>query len=306
MLINHLSKKLILDESLISNLIESATLQYKKYEIDKKDGGKRTIYQPAKEIKTLQRTLLDDFLMNLPVHSSATAYVKGKSTKHNVLPHLRSKYFLKIDFKGFFESITDDDIRNFITDNAEILDKNWQKIDTDNLVKLVCFHKRLTIGSVTSPAIANAICYQLDCEISGLCEAKNIIYTRYADDLFFSSNEENILFELSKHIKSITHKIKYPTNLVINNSKTKHSSRKRKVSITNLTITNDSKISIGHKKKRHIKSLVYQWSSISNEQKNHLKGYLAYIRSVEPGFINLLCEKYGATKIKEIMQFIEK
>ncbi|EGR0790832.1 RNA-directed DNA polymerase, partial [Vibrio vulnificus] len=54
---------------------------------------------------------------------------------------------------------------------------------------------------------------------------------------------------------------------------------------------------------REIRSQIYNWTSLNDEDKKYLSGYLSYVKSVEPEFINALCCKYGAYKIKEIIIF---
>jgi RNA-directed DNA polymerase len=302
MLLDYLSKNLILEREFIELIANTSSRRYKKYEITK-NKKTRTIFHPAKELKTLQRILHDCILSKLPVHSAATAYCQNSTILANAERHKSSKFMLRIDFKNFFESISKDDIVEFITKNQTYLDPSWSDEDTQLLVKIACFHKRLTIGSVTSPIISNAICYELDHKLSQYCLSKNIIYTRYADDLFFSTNSPNILKNTPSVIKKTIREISQPNNLWINYRKTIHMSKKSKMCITGLTITNDQKISIGNKKKREIRSLVYKWNHLDSTKKANLQGYLSYCSSVEPSFINSLYIKYGATHMDLIKKF---
>ena len=76
--------------------------------------------------------------------------------------------------------------------------------------------------------------------------------------------------------------------LNINHDKTIATSKKHKMEITGLVITTDNKISIGRKKKRYIKSLVFKYinKSITAEEYTYLKGYLSFVQSVEVGFLH--------------------
>ena len=305
MLVESLSKTLLLEEIYISTVAKTASRRYKMFLIDKKNGTKkRKIYHPSTELKAIQRMINDDFLEKLPVHPCATAYLKGSNITDNVLPHKNNKYLLRLDFNDFFESISKTDVDAFVDKNFPNYFNGWCAADTKVLSNLVCFNQRLTIGSVTSPSLANILCYELDALIDALCGLNKITYTRYADDMFFSTNEDGLLFSLPKSIKSILKTIKVPKKLRLNNKKTVHSSRKRKMSVTGLIITNDKEISIGRDKKRKTKSSVYNWNNLSVKDKKYLSGYLSYIKSVEPEFINKLCEKYGSTRIVEIMKYI--
>ncbi|QKJ49426.1 RNA-directed DNA polymerase [Proteus vulgaris] len=301
MLIKYLSDNLVLTTAFIHELADTADNRYNKFSIPKKSGGTRVIYQPHKELKLIQRILHDDFLKKIPVHPACTAYSDGSSVKKNAEKHKHSKYLLRLDFVDFFKSITSNDIYYFLSENK--LHSNWVKEDNELFLKLVCFKGRLTMGGVTSPILSNLICYELDIAINELSQSLGVIYSRYADDIYLSTNNPNILFNLPARIIKILRSVKYPKNLILNTKKTVHSSKKRKMIVTGLTITNDNQISIGRKKKREIKTLVYLWKGLTPEKKKYLQGYLSYCSGVEPSFINALCEKFSAKVIQDIQQY---
>jgi RNA-directed DNA polymerase len=86
----------------LEQIIRTAPLRYKVFEIPKRDGSPRIVAQPAREVKAIQRWLVKDLSTILPVHSAATAYQKGTSIKINADRHARSNFILKMDFKNFF------------------------------------------------------------------------------------------------------------------------------------------------------------------------------------------------------------
>lgn len=303
MLLNYLSNNLILTPKFISDIADTASERYNKFSISKENNKNRVIYQPQKELKLLQRVLHDDFLSKITPHSCCTAYRDGASTYKNAIQHKENKYLLRLDFVNFFKSITSNDIFLFLKEHSTNLHTEWSEDDTELFLKIVCYKGRLTMGSVTAPAVSNLVCKSLDYRISELCSAKGITYTRYSDDMYFSTNKENILLSLTSSVIEIIRNIDYPKHLIINSSKTKHSSRKRKMTVTGLVITNDNKISLGRDKKREIRSFVYKWDTLDTQQKKHLQGYLSYCASVEPLFINSLCIKYGAAIISKIQRY---
>ena len=303
MLLNLLSKKLLLDQDFISNLALTASVRYKHYSIPKKNGEQRLIFHPSKELKSLQRVLHEDILSLLPIHKAAFAYRKGINLSAHALNHVEGKYFLRMDFKNFFESIKYKDVERFIDENKHFISKDWVKADTQLLCQIVCYKKSLTIGSVTSPVLTNAICHRLDILIENICHSKDVTYTRYADDLYFSTNVPHILIQIQKSVIKIVSELKLPSSLKINTIKTHHSSKKNRVSVTGLVITHDKKVSIGRDQKRYIRSMVYNWSTIGEKEKKYLTGYLSYCISVEPEFINSLCNKYGSDLIIKIQKY---
>lgn len=306
MLLEHLSEKLLLEKAYILELANTASRRYKQYFIPKRNGGSRSILHPAKELKTLQRVIHEDILTQLPIHKAAHAYRQGLGLRDHASVHSSSHYLLRMDFKNFFESISSDDIEDLFNDKSALISTEWDEEDTLLLRKIVCYKSSLTIGSVTSPAISNVICNELDLIVDRLCFSKGVKYTRYADDLFFSTDKPNILKEIEKSIYILVKELRRPYALKINKSKTHHASRKNKMSVTGLILTNDGQVSIGRDQKRKIRSMVHQWENLNAIDRKYLVGYISFCVSIEPAFINTLCKKYGADVISTIQKFLHK
>lgn len=304
MLLEHLSARLLLTPEYIETVARTASRRYATFEIAKKSGdGTRTVSQPSRELKAIQRVVHDDFLARLPSHPSACAYVKGSTLINHASRHSQGLYLLRLDFRNFFESISKSDVRAFIRSEMPKIEDSWTDSDTSLFSDLVCYKDRLTIGSNTSPLLSNAICYELDSKISLLSVSKELIYTRYSDDLYFSCRKKEVLKDIPNEVRKIIRDLEAPTSLWLNLKKTMHSSHKRRMSVTGLTIANDGKVSIGREKKREIKSLIYEWENLGEKEKKYLAGYLAYCKSVDPHFINQLCVKYGAGVVTSILRF---
>ena len=145
--------------------------------------------------------------------------------------------------------------------------------------------------------------YLFDKSVHEYCEKYQITYTRYADDLTFSTNKKEILFTIPKIINDISHHY-FKGRLRINKLKTKFSSKAHNRHVTGVTITNDKKISIGRDKKRYIKSLVYRYKSkqLSIQEISLLKGLLAFANDIEPLFITTLENKYSVDVIASIFK----
>jgi RNA-directed DNA polymerase len=164
----------------------------------------------------------------------------------------------------------------------------------------------MSIGAPSSPFLSNAILYDFDAEVAAICHERNIEYTRYADDLTFSTNVKGSLLDFPKEIKRILRKTPSP-KLKVNDSKTIFASKKCNRHITGVVVNNSGDLSIGRKKKRYISSLIHKFTLnlLDKNTKNHLKGYLAYINNIEPIFIRRMAEKYGANAIDSIRKFNE-
>lgn len=144
--------------------------------------------------------------------------------------------------------------------------------------------------------------FDFDSQVYEYCKRLGVAYTRYADDLFFSTNKNNVLAQVLLFVETLAFSGDALVNLKVNKKKTQFSSKKRLRRITGLVLTSTNKVSIGREKKRIVKSLVHKFSLGQLDQvgKSNLKGQLAYISSVEPSFIISLKKKYGQDLIENI------
>lgn len=277
-------------------IIATASRRYKVYQIPKRDGKSvRTIAQPAPEVKLLQRILHDKVIQYWPVHETATAYISGQSIANHVRRHVNSKYLLKLDFKNFFPSITAADIRQHAKRHS-----NLGEDDLDIFVNIVAWRNKLdhsfglSIGAPSSPAISNSIMFEFDESISSFCKDKEVTYSRYADDLAFSTTRKDTLKEVEAEVHRLTSVIQSP-KLAINEKKTVNVSKRYGRSLVGLTITPDQKVSLGRERKRDIRAKLYLYGKgyLSGEDVSHLRGLLAYAWSIEPTFILSLADKQG-------------
>lgn len=306
MIISRISKDTGLDIEFINKLVNSADHRYKIYYIDKrskKSHDKRRIAHPSIELKFLQKWIVDNVFDLIPVHESVFSYRKGKSIQTLANLHRRKKYLLRIDFKDFFPSIKGRDIIQFLSNTAESINPALSYNDLKIIKSIVCMNNVLTIGSPSSPAISNMILFDFDKNCYEDLKEKGAIYSRYADDIYISTNKSGILKDIYTDIKR---KIKYMNfpKLYINEEKTVFSSKKNRRIVTGLVLTSDNKISIGRNKKRFIKSLVYRYinGDLDDYELSYLRGYLAYVKSVEPKFLNRLVEKYSKNTILKIQK----
>lgn len=300
------SQYLGLPPFVLINLINTASHRYKVYQIKKRTQGFRTIAQPAKPIKAIQRFLIDEIFSELPVHDTATAYKKGASIKENALRHSSQRFILKMDFSDFFPSIRINDVKMHL---RRWLPDIWTEEEI-NLMARVCLWKpktegalRLSIGAPSSPLLSNSIMFEFDCLINEYCENRGVTYTRYADDLCFSTNHSNILIEVEAKVSQILQQINYP-KLRVNERKTVHASMKKRRFITGIIINNEGNISLGRERKREIRAKIHNASlgKLENLELVKLRGLISYANDIEPEFINKLEQKYG----RELFESIKK
>jgi RNA-directed DNA polymerase len=295
LIIDQMATSLALPAAFLSKIANTGSHRYMEYQIPKRTGGTRTIHHPARELKLIQSWLLQNVLAYLPIHSSATAYKSGHSILGNAAQHVSNKYLLRVDFRNFFPSLKGADV-------AAVIPSKWPRpanvdlteVDIKFIRQIVCRNDALTIGAPTSPCLSNVIMFDFDETWSKFSESRDVKYTRYADDLYFSTNRPDVLrgvLEMLRRSLASNHR---PT-LEINDAKTAFSSRKRRRLAAGLVLTSDRKISIGRHKKRILKSMVMKLThnQLESHQVSSLRGWISYVRSVEPIFITALQRKYN-------------
>lgn len=306
MLIESLQKQSGLKLNQLLWFASTASKRYKVYTIEKRTGGTRRIEHPSRELKTIQRWINKFLFRSFPIHENATAYKKGASILINAERHANSSFTLKLDFKDFFPSFSEQAISRFISTQNATRKLGLSLADIEFVCAIATRHGRLTVGSPSSPVITNVIMYDFDKLISDLAEGNQLVYTRYADDLFVSARGPNALKGVAAEIESISQNYEY-VSLRINHSKTAYLSRRYKRSVTGLVITPDHKISIGRARKREIKSMVYKFlnGDLEGEDSSRLRGLVAFAMDVENSFFQTLKNKYGEEVLERILGRIE-
>ncbi|MCE7727984.1 retron St85 family RNA-directed DNA polymerase [Vibrio campbellii] len=305
-LFESLSAMLLMDEKELRSFALTAPYRYKVYTIAKRNSDdRRIIAHPSKELKFIQRLIINMLLPKLPVHSAATAYIKGKSIKDNAIPHASKKYLLKMDLKDFFPSIKPDlffkecrhhKIEISETDKSLLEGFLFWKTRRSNQLKL-------SIGAPSSPFISNFILYRFDEEVSKLCRAEGVTYTRYADDLTFSTNKKDVLLSYQSKVRRIIGTL-YNGNIKVNLKKTVLSSKGHNRHVTGITLSNDGSISLGREQKRKISAGIHHFSLNLLEHEDVLKlgGKLAHASFIEPSFLEKMIKKYGQEAISRLMK----
>ena len=168
--------------------------KYRTFEIPKASGGTRTIHAPTEKLKRLQARLADIlFQCNSEVHEKkplrplSHGFEVGRSIFTNAWEHKNRRYVLNIDVENFFPTINFGRIRGFFISNRDYA----LPVKAATLIaQIACFQGKLPQGSPCSPIIANLIAHLLDVRMVRLAKAHKCTYSRYADDLTFSTNQK--------------------------------------------------------------------------------------------------------------------
>ena len=173
--------------------------------------------------------------------------------------------------------------------------------DISFALRISCRYGRLTIGAPSSPIISNVLMYDYDQEMSQWSHDRNLVYTRYADDIFVSADQPGKLSEVVEIVREITGRYRFCA-ITVNDEKTTFLSRKYKRSITGLIVTPEGKISIGLQRKNALKKAIYAIinGNASPEDAAWARGMISFARDAEISFYETMIRKYGEDNIKGI------
>lgn len=185
----------------------SKVSQYHNYYVPKKSGGKRLISAPKPKLKATQNWIKTNILDKINPSENVHGFVKERSILTNAEPHQNKNIVISLDLKDFFPSISYKRVKGLFqklgyseqlstlfalltthneTDKLSVDGEIYyaQKVDKETGQP----HRFLPQGSPASPAITTLIAYKMDKRLEGLAKKMGFTYTRYADDLTFSSD----------------------------------------------------------------------------------------------------------------------
>jgi RNA-directed DNA polymerase len=175
--------------------VKSDASKYKSFSISKKSGGTREIRAPTDELLNLQRrlsNLLQDCDAEIRRSLGLTraishGFVRKKSIMTNASQHLHRRFLFNTDIENFFGAINFGRVRGFFISNKHF--QLHEKVATI-LAQIVCYENSLPQGAPTSPVVSNLIAHILDIHLARLAIKTGCVYSRYADDLSFSTNKK--------------------------------------------------------------------------------------------------------------------
>ncbi|KQW89549.1 DNA polymerase [Acinetobacter sp. Root1280] len=211
--LNHLAKITGVDYHFLRSTVlrNREIANYKMYAIRKRSGGRRHIHSVNGKLLKVQTFINEEILQNIPVSSSSYAFKKNSGIKECAQAHCEAKWIFKFDLENFFYSINEHQVYKIFKDlgYTSLLSFEIAKICTttrlptnlSNLLKVknnsdfnsYRFYQNnyclgvLPQGSPTSPMLSNLVAQNLDNALIGLASNYNLTYTRYADDLTFST-----------------------------------------------------------------------------------------------------------------------
>lgn len=268
-----------------------AVNRYKTFHISKKSGGKREINAPRYQLSIILHMLNIVFKAVYTPCKSTMGFAEGRSVVMNASIHAGHHYVFNIDLKDFFSSIPQARVWKRIQ-----LPPFNMPLEIANVVAGLCCHTNaegtqsvLPQGASTSPLLTNAICDTLDRRLNGLARKFGVHYTRYADDMTFSSMH-NVYQEGSDFRKEIEHIIT-EQGFTINEKKTRLQCDGERQEVTGLTV--NEKVNVARKYTRDLRCILHVW-----EKEGYGKAYAyfypmykrdkGYIKKGEPVMENVI------------------
>lgn len=297
---------------------KKSNTNYKNFEIKKKSGGCRRIHSPVEPLKSILKSLNIIFQSIYTPHPSAYGFINNKSIVDNAKIHVGYNYVYNIDLKDFFHSFDRNRVKLALMDNPFNLKKEKEpiayrlaclctlKFEYNNEDKFL-----LPQGSPTSPTLSNIICRKLDRRLTGLSKRFNVNYTRYADDITFSSDhnvyKDHIFLNELHRIISEDNLYKYKDKkiiigpqLSINPKKTRLQKIQYRQEVTGLTV--NEKVNVPRRYIKQIRMWLHYWEKYGYKRASEIfhKDYIkdkGHVKNPKNSFIRVLNGKLMYVKM---------
>lgn len=323
--LRHLSYLANVEYSYLRSIVyrDSYEIPYRYFHIKKRSSGTRRVYIPQPQLNKVQKYIHNNILKSIPTHESSFAYTTGISIYDAAQTHTNSKWLIKLDITNFFESISEISVYkifqslNFPTllsfELARICTWNNPRNPYLNNIKFKELKEKpytiyatskhidlgyLPQGAPTSPALSNLACIKLDTELLNFANIHTLEYSRYSDDITFSSKNNNFsrkhAIELIKKIYTILIKNGFKPN----KNKTKIISPRSKKIVLGLNVDRKN-VKLDKKFKNKILQHIHfclnenigpvqhakykKFSSVLGFR-NHLYGLIMYAYSIDKEF----------------------
>ena len=263
---------------------------YTTFTIKKKSGKDRTIHSPVKGLKEIQKALNIILQCMYEPHAAATGFVNGKSIVYNAKKHVGQTYVYNIDLKDFFPSIDKSRIWGRLLVAPFNLGNSNERRTLANFIATLCCTameverfkegqwNSVTIpvlpqGAPTSPTLTNIICEKLDKRLQGVAKRFGLNYTRYADDITFSSKHNTYevttskvekIFEVASTFDCEVRKIITEQNFHIKESKVRLQKRGYRQEVTGLVV--NDKINVTRRYVKQLRQWLYLWERYGYEK----------------------------------------
>lgn len=277
----------------------TSRVHYVQFAVAKRSGGMRVLSAPHRTLSTVQKWILQEILSKLSVEKAARGFVPGQSTFTNASPHIGQKVVLNLDLESFFPSVTFPRVRSvfhrlgYSASVATVLAllctecPRRQVIYDGRLFYVATGPRALPQGACTSPALSNQVAVRLDKRLTGLARKIGLNYTRYADDLTLSG-QDNLQQRIGYVLARIRH-IADDEGFVVNEKKTRIQRRHQAQTVTGLVV--NDRVGVARSEIRRIRAILHRAKTEGLAVQNRdahpnfrawLQGMIAYIHMSRP------------------------
>lgn len=233
--------------------------KYRQFEIPKKKGKqKRVIHAPNDKLKLMQSRISNAIQNTLKEQNQkqnlSHGFTKGKNIITNAKKHKNKRFILNIDIKNFFESISFYRIRGVLMKNNN-LQLPYEVANT--IAHIACREQKLPQGSPLSPTLSNLVGTILDSRLSKLARSHGCAYSRYADDITFSTNKKRFPTQIARPSEqdpkkwiagNELSKIITKSGFEINESKTRMREKTERQEVTGLVVNQKINTTVEYRK----------------------------------------------------------
>jgi RNA-directed DNA polymerase len=250
--------------------------KYITFEISKKSGGIRTITSPSPVLKLIQRRLAEVLQNIYKPKPVVYGFVQGKNIVDNANRHKKKNWVLNIDLENFFPSINFGRVRGMFMGKPYNLPESVSTI----LAQICCYKNDLPQGAPTSPIISNMICSKMDSELQDLAWTCRCFYTRYADDITFSTTLHELPVQIAKahslldvEVGIELENIIKSNGFKINHNKTRAFSHQQRQEVTGLTVNKFP--NVRRKYIAQIRAMLHAWDKygLQATEEEHFNTY---------------------------------
>jgi len=251
------------------------------------------------------RLFLVDFL---PLNEQVVfSYRKGLSAYDSVVKHASSKSFFVCDIANFFPSVTRQRIRRTLVSAREQSPIEDFDAWLDRIVELVSVDDCLPVGFSTSPGISNSALHALDDALLVHCRQRDLIVTRYSDDIIVSGKSRGSLEGVDSMIAATLQETML-SELTLHPGKSKFLHRGVKIKLLGMVLLPNGKVSVDASVKEEIEVLLHFYAHdkgkfaarVGNDAQRaeaRLAGLLNYVNTVDQGYLEKLRKKFGAASV---------
>lgn len=293
---------------------------YKTFYVPKSSGGLREINAPNEDLMAalneLKTILENDFGARFLYHTSAFAYIHGRSTVTCVKKHQAnaSKFFGKFDVHNFFGSTTLNWVMFMFAQVfpfSQLFETVMGRDAFQDAISLCFLDGVLPQGTPISPLITNIMMIPVDYWIEKWCREKGLVYSRYADDFLISSRAPFMFREVESYIIDIFQRFDAPFSL--NRSKTRYGSSAGANWNFGIMLNKDNKMTIGRKKKKQFESMLTAYAKDIKsgvrwglDDVQHLDGLRSYYKMIEGGVIDRIIQHISEKQGIDIQSQIKR